>query len=344
MKLGVLMKSVRAMRALTAAVLVLALLGVLPLAAAEGTGVGAIAFPIADLERSVSFFTDVLSFREVSRSEAVSDEIDRLTGVFGTNVRAATLALGEERIRLVQYVTPEGRPVPLDSASNDGWFQHIAIVVSDMDEAYNRLRSRRVKQISTDPQTLPEWNTTAAGIRAIYFRDPDNHPLELIYFPPGKGNPKWHRNSDNLFLGIDHTAIATADTDASVRFYQALGFRVAGESLNYGREQERLNHIFGSRVRITGMSAGAGPGVELLEYITPGSGRPYPPDSRPNDLWHVSTAVLVDDFERTVEQLRDHGVSFISPDAASLDPIGGGDAQGVLVRDPDGHALLIRSR
>ena len=38
--------------------------------------------------------------------------------------------------------------------------------------------------------------------------------------PPDKGNPKWHRGRDRLFLGIDHTAIVISDTEASLRFYR----------------------------------------------------------------------------------------------------------------------------
>ena len=52
----------------------------------------------------------------------------------------------------------------------------------------------------------------AAGIKAFYFTDPENHPLELIYFPENKGADKWHR-SQGLFKGIDHTAIGISNTD-----------------------------------------------------------------------------------------------------------------------------------
>jgi catechol 2,3-dioxygenase-like lactoylglutathione lyase family enzyme len=171
-----------------------------------------------------------------------------LTGVFGTNVRVANLQLGTERIQLVQFITPKGRSYPDDSRSNDNWFQHAAIVVQDMDAAYDRLSRFKIRQISTEPQRLPDWNKNAAGIKAFYFRDPDRHPLELIYFPPGKGDRRWHQHGNDLFLGIDHTAVAVEDTDRSLGFYRdALGFHVAGESLNYGTEQEHLNHVFGSR-------------------------------------------------------------------------------------------------
>ena len=143
----------------------------------------------------------------------------------------------------------------------------------------------KVRHASTGPQRLPDWNRNAGGIKAFYFKDPDGHALEILAFPADKGAPKWHRATDKLFLGIDHTAIVVDDTDQSLRFYRdGLGLTVTGESENYGIEQERLNNVFGARLRITGLTAGAGPGIELLEYLAPDDGRPTPADTRSNDL------------------------------------------------------------
>src|SRR5262249_58620297 len=106
----------------------------------------------------------------------------------------------------------------------------------------------------------------AGRMRAVYCREPDGHPLEILWFPRDKGNPKWHAPTENLFLGIDHTAIVVSDTESSLRFYRdTLGMNVAGESENYGPEQERLNNVFGARLRITALRAGAGPWVEVFE-------------------------------------------------------------------------------
>ena len=49
--------------------------------------------------------------------------------------------------------------------------------------------------------------------------------------------------------------------------------------------------MFGSRVRISGLKAQSGPGVEFLEYLMPRDGRPTPLDSCANDLWHWQTAI-----------------------------------------------------
>jgi catechol 2,3-dioxygenase-like lactoylglutathione lyase family enzyme len=308
-------------------------------------GVGAIGMTVSDMDRSVAFYSETLTFEKISDVEFHKEAFDRLTGIFGTRVRIVTMRLGDERLELTEYLAPRGRPIPPDSRSDDRWFQHIAIVVRDMDAAYGRLRRLGVSQISTGPQRIPDWNEAAAGIRAFYFRDPDGHPLELIFFPPGKGDPRWQRNPDSLFLGIDHTAIAVRDTDASLAFYRdTLGLTVAGESMNYGIEQEHLNHVFGSRVRITGLRAPAGPGIEFLEYVTPRGGRPYPQDARPNDLLHWHVTLFVEDHDGMVERMERNRVTLISAFPASLEGTGLDGKRGMLIRDPDSHALLLVER
>src|SRR5205085_1572299 len=142
-------------------------------------------------------------------------------------------------------------------------------------KAYQWLREHKVEHASPGPQRLPDSNPNAGGIRAFYFRDPDGHALEALAFPPDKGNPKWRQTTGKLFLGIDHTAIVISETEASVSFYRdVLGMQVVGESENYGPEQERLNNVFGVRLRITAVRADSGPGIEFLEYLTPRDGRP----------------------------------------------------------------------
>jgi glyoxalase/bleomycin resistance protein/dioxygenase superfamily protein len=109
------------------------------------------------------------------------------------------MRLGDKYIELMQFLAPRGRPIEPDSRSNDRWFQHIAIVVRDMGAVYARLRDLHVEPVSSAPQRLPDWNPSAAGIEAFYFRDPDEHNLEVLKFPSGKGLPKWHAGSDALF-------------------------------------------------------------------------------------------------------------------------------------------------
>jgi len=297
---------------------------------------------VADMDRSVAFYANVLSFEKVSDVEVSGEDYERLQGVFGVRMRVVRLRLGEESIELTEYLAPRGRPIPVDSRSHDRWFQHIAIIVSDMDRAYAWLRQHKVEHASSGPQRLPDWNPNAGGIRAFYFKDPDGHALEILQFPAGKGAPKWQHAAGKLFLGIDHTAIVVADTDASLKFYRdALGLEVAGESENYGTEQEHLNNVFGARLRITALRAPAGPGIEFLEYLAPRDGRPAPVDTRANDLWHWQIRLATRDGDAAARDLRAGKAAFVSPGVIAVPDGRLGFGKGVLVRDPDGHAVQL---
>ena len=92
------------------------------------------------------------------------------------------LQLDKETIELTEFLAPRGRPMPDDVRPNDRVFQHIAIIVRDVDEAYARLRLFDIEHASSGPQRLPDWNPNAGGIRAFYFRDPDRHFLEILAF------------------------------------------------------------------------------------------------------------------------------------------------------------------
>jgi catechol 2,3-dioxygenase-like lactoylglutathione lyase family enzyme len=297
--------------------------------------VEAVGITVSDLDHAVDFYTNVLHFKEEWEAEKSGTEIEHLKGLFGVRVRVARLRLGSEEIELSQYLAPLGRPVPGDSRSNDLWFQHIAIVVSDMDQAYSWLRDHHVQHISSGPQTLPDWNREAAGIQAFYFRDPDGHSLELIHFPVGKGDSRWQQSGSDLFLGIDHTAIAVSNTDASLAFYHdQLGMRIAGMSENYGVEQEHLNNVFGARLRITSLRAPKGPGVELLEYLVPRNGRHIPEDARANDLTHWETLFDVDEIRSAWSYMVKAHVELISSEIESDDK-----GSEFLFSDPDGHVI-----
>ncbi len=297
---------------------------------------------VADMDRAIDFYSNILSFRKVSDIEVWGSKYEQLQGLFGVRLRIVKMQLGSELIELTEYLTPKGRPIPVDARSNDHWFQHIAIVVSDMDKAYQHLRQHKVQYTSTAPQRIPDWNKSAAGIRAFYFKDPDGHNLEIIYFPPGKGDPKWQKPTNQRFLGIDHTAIVVSSTENSLKFYRdLLGLKLTGESMNYGIEQEQLNNVQGARLRISGLRSLLGPGIEFLEYRSPNDGRSLPVDAKPNDLLHWQTTLVVKDVEAIVQRLHLNQTTIISSGIVTIPERTLGFKKGVLVRDPDGHTMRL---
>ena len=65
-----------------------------------------------------------------------------------------------------------GRPAPADSRSNDRWFQHVAIIVSDMDRAYARLRQFKVQQASTGAAAAAEDDSERRGDPGVLLPGP----------------------------------------------------------------------------------------------------------------------------------------------------------------------------
>ena len=310
------------------------------------TKVEAVGITVKDMNRSLKFYTEVLGFKKINDTDRSGEKVEKLNGLFGINTRVARLQLGDEFIELTDYLTTGGRSIPEDAKSNDLFFQHIAIVVSDMDKAYSQLKKYNIEHVSTAPQTLPKSIPGAEGIKAFYFHDPDNHNLELIYFPKGKGLDKWHpdsyRDNGKVYLGIDHTAIGVSSTENSHQFYsELLGIDRKGDSWNKGIEQEHLNNVEGASLHITGYRAAQGPGVEFLQYINPGPGKPYPKDSRSDDIWHWQTTLIVNDAEALYKKFKEMNAVFVSKELVHQQ-INGIHTKSFIVRDPDGHAIQIK--
>jgi len=311
-------------------------------ALAQVKKVDAIGITVKDMNQSVKFYQEVLGFKKIADNEYKGEDFEKLEGIFGLNIRVVRLQLGDEFIELTDYLTAGGRSIPEDQKANDLSFQHIAIVVSDMDKAFAQLKKYNVEFVSTAPQTLPVTNTAAAGIKAFYFHDVDNHNLELIYFPKGKGNPKWQIANNKVFLGIDHTAIAVSSTEGSQKFYQdILGIERKGDSWNFGTEQEHLNNVEGASLHITGFRTTEGPGVEFLQYLKPGPGKAYPGDTRADDIWYWQTSLVTDNAASLYNKLKEAGYTFISKGIVEH-KINGQQLKSFIVKDPDGHAMLVK--
>jgi catechol 2,3-dioxygenase-like lactoylglutathione lyase family enzyme len=266
---------------------------------------------VSDLDRAEVFYADALGFRRLVR-EPLGPALLAALGMEDNAGEQSLLRLGDDEIALVRF-SREGRPYPADSQSRDQWFQHLAIVVRSMDAAYANLCAHRGwEPISWGgPQQLPRANGSE---RAFKFRDPDGHPLELIWFPPGQGRAKWqHRGAATPFLGIDHSAIAVSLTCRSLAFYRRLGLTPRERSWNHGQPQSALDGLLDARVRVIGLrpTSAEGPGLELLRYRPPGRPLVAP---LPNDRLTDWVTLAVSGLQRS------------SPGA---------------LRDPDGHLLVL---
>jgi catechol 2,3-dioxygenase-like lactoylglutathione lyase family enzyme len=266
--------------------------------------------------RLAAFYESACGFRRLQSQYLSGVDFELLLDVEG-GAHCITLGAGEEILEILEFDQP-GRLYPRESSASDPAFQHFALVVTDMKEAYRRLAAvEGWRAISTNgPERLP---VTSGGVSAFKFRDPDGHPLELLAFPPGNVPPRWRRGSEGAAcLGIDHSAICVRDSGRSIAFYAGLGLNEAARSLNSGPEQERLDGIPQARVAVTALAPRQGtPHVELLCYQSAAHAAAL--TLRNND---VATTRLV--LEMSNE-----------PPTTTANRV----ARQVL--DPDGHHLLI---
>lgn len=298
----------------------------------------------ADLDRAEAFYRDVFGFERVSRGACRGPAFAALMDVRAADARVAVLRLGRQEISLLAFAAP-GRPYPAERAADDPWFQHMAIVVSDMQAAYAALRTHQGwTPISRDgPQRLP---ASSGGVAAFKFRDPEGHPLELLEFPPGVVPPAWQAPDDPLqasrvFRGIDHSAIVVKNSTRSLDFYRVLlGFAPHATGLNRGPEQQSLDAVDAPLVEVTALRLPTAPPphLELLCYREPR--RAWPPLSlHGTDVAATRLELEVADVPALTATLAAAGVEFVSPPAVSL----ADGRAAALVVDPDGHHVLLRS-
>ena len=288
---------------------------------------------VSDLHESERFLTEAFDF--VARDRGDCDPtVPDLMGLPGGKARQVTLTLGEQEVVLLQF-DPPGRPYPSASTSSDIWFQHFAIIVSDMAEAYAQLQAagRFVAISQGGPVTLP------GGIEAFKFRGLDGHPLELLAFPPGGGPEHWQeRRGRELFLGIDHSAISVADTAVSTRWFEScFGLTLSEQQENRGPEQSRMDDVQDARVVVTGLAPEkTPPHVEMLGYLV-GERRPIDGATRSNDIAATHFVLETDDIEPIIASLTAGSVRFISPGIVTM----GNGTRSIMVLDPDGHRFMI---
>jgi catechol 2,3-dioxygenase-like lactoylglutathione lyase family enzyme len=285
----------------------------------------------AQPRRLEDFYCNALGFQGVLSAELLAEQN------IGSQVRR--LKLGGQCLELVALREPCS-PCPSGIAANDLRFQHLAIVVSDMSTAYDRLCSQKGWSPITrsGPQRLP---VRSGGVSAFKFRDPEGHPLELLALPSADVPGRRPRDLNPPFIGIDHSAISVADTQRSIDFYSKwLGFAISGQSLNTGSEQGDLDNLDDPVVEVTSLSPGDGdrPHLELLCYR-----HPRPSNSPPAAGCDLAATKVVIETEKDVLTAISNHIGRLGDEQPSRGNVTDRNRPALLIRDPDGHVLTIRT-
>jgi len=302
--------------------------------------IGRVTVVVSDLDRAEDDYVSTFGCGVRQRGD-IEPSLTRVICARQASGRRSLLRLGSQQIELLQFTDSAGRPYPPDSTSTDIWFQHMAIVVTDMTSAHRRVMANpRFRPISRDgPVRLPG---ASGGVTAFKFRDHDGHPMELLEFPRESVPAEWRSASGNgPFLGVDHTAIAVRDTARSADFFRSVfGFTAGPRTENRGPEQEALDDVDGVQVSVTRLALNLpAPRMELLHYHV-GTRRPIPFDTAGNDIAATHSVIQVASLGQTAAALARLGAPLSPGRLMTLDD----GMRAALVSGPDGHRFLVEER
>lgn len=125
---------------------------------------------VADLERAVEFYRDVLGLAVLDRFGVSGEAFATGVGVEGATGEFVHLDAGGARIELIEY-DPEGERRTAADVNQPG-ATHVGLSVSDIDGFYEGLPD--------SIETVSEPRTTESGARILFVRDPEGNLVEII--------------------------------------------------------------------------------------------------------------------------------------------------------------------
>jgi catechol 2,3-dioxygenase-like lactoylglutathione lyase family enzyme len=136
-------------------------------------------FTVADVERAVAFWRDVMGFAVSDLSAREGAWLGAVVGVPEARCRIAHLHGHGTHLEFIQYLMPVGADVT--GPPNRPGTAHVAFVVSDIETLERRMleagasEQGRITRCTSGP---------AAGCLAVYLRDPNGIIVELVELPP----------------------------------------------------------------------------------------------------------------------------------------------------------------
>src|SRR5687767_1532222 len=145
-------------------------------------GVWHTSWTVADLDRSVAFYRDLLGFELVERKHRIGPFIEEVVGFEGAELKIATLRIpaapepaSGHHLELIEYVQPSGDKLDLRTCNVGA--AHLAVGTNSIQADYERLSRAGVAFVSP-PVRVPSGSN--ANSYACYLRDPDGFTIELV--------------------------------------------------------------------------------------------------------------------------------------------------------------------
>ena len=135
---------------------------------------------VSDMDRALAFWADLLGLRLLGRGVVTYEHLDQITGLPGTRIEWAELALpGGGLVELFRYLRPAGNP--LAGGVNDPGKTHLCLETDDLDGLLARLHAAGVRSAFPRAVRIPKGDWL--GFRCVYVFAPDDVVVELVERP-----------------------------------------------------------------------------------------------------------------------------------------------------------------
>jgi lactoylglutathione lyase len=140
-------------------------------------GVSHFGIQVADLERSIAFYRDLLGLELIARWVRDQPYIQELVGYPGVELNVAVFRFpnSESFLEVLEYRNVA--KTPIDTANANPGTAHLCVYVPDLDSLHARLDASGVQFVSRikSPTVGPN-----SGAKVVYMIDPDGIRIELL--------------------------------------------------------------------------------------------------------------------------------------------------------------------
>ena len=131
---------------------------------------------ITDIEKSLDFYVNTLSFKILKRADEFGKRIDNFLSL--ADVEVTTIKMLDDNSNILELLYFASHPDKADNNKNrllnEIGCSHFALTVGNLDELYSHLSDRDIK-FNYPPQTSEDGK-----VKVAFCRDPDGTFIELV--------------------------------------------------------------------------------------------------------------------------------------------------------------------
>lgn len=133
---------------------------------------------VADLDRSIRFYRDLLGFRLRSELRIGGEPTSRLLRLPDTDLHAVYLERDGMRIELLYYHAPRAAGDGKPRSMHERGLTHLSLRVDHLAELLRHMRGAGVEILDDSRIDIPEFQSSA-----VFVCDPDGTLIELVESP-----------------------------------------------------------------------------------------------------------------------------------------------------------------